>query len=280
MAGRATRRPRGSVSYAEPNLRDKMRRPTKDLVDAVGADDRLQLVRVEEVKREGTDAEKGRIRTVILKREDHGEDTDTGWKNLPLPCDGERPSSIGSIEPPSPSKKNFSTKSPLNASLATNKEHTDHGALRKGSLHSSSVGGSTIAALVTGSHRARERGRDSLGVEMGETKELIELHTSFQSEGVAGHDSSALARPSRRHSSVAKRPNPKSLGATAAGSVAKQEDQRKESMLSSTIKGEGQADSTIGARGVKSVGRLQKAALEMHSSRAERSASRRRSMML
>ncbi|KAF4123754.1 Shugoshin C terminus [Geosmithia morbida] len=32
---RGSRRSRGVVSYAEPNLRDKMRRPTKDLVDAV-----------------------------------------------------------------------------------------------------------------------------------------------------------------------------------------------------------------------------------------------------
>lgn len=32
---RPSRRSRGIVSYAEPNLRDKMRRPTKDLVDAV-----------------------------------------------------------------------------------------------------------------------------------------------------------------------------------------------------------------------------------------------------
>ena len=33
--GRASRRLRGSVSYAEPNLRDKMRRPGKAMVDAV-----------------------------------------------------------------------------------------------------------------------------------------------------------------------------------------------------------------------------------------------------
>lgn len=32
---RTSRRSRGVVSYAEPNLRDKMRRPTKDMVDAV-----------------------------------------------------------------------------------------------------------------------------------------------------------------------------------------------------------------------------------------------------
>lgn len=34
-AARPSRRARASVSYAEPNLRDKMRRPTKELVDAI-----------------------------------------------------------------------------------------------------------------------------------------------------------------------------------------------------------------------------------------------------
>lgn len=35
---RPTRRPRGTISYVEPNLRDKMRRPTNELVDAVVTD--------------------------------------------------------------------------------------------------------------------------------------------------------------------------------------------------------------------------------------------------
>ena len=35
---RPSRRSRGAVSYAEPNLRDKMRRPTKELVDAVAGE--------------------------------------------------------------------------------------------------------------------------------------------------------------------------------------------------------------------------------------------------
>ena len=43
--GRASRRSRGSVSYAEPSLRDKMRRPTKELVDAVGAEERARQAR-------------------------------------------------------------------------------------------------------------------------------------------------------------------------------------------------------------------------------------------
>lgn len=280
ISGRATRRPRGSVSYAEPNLRDKMRRPTKDFVDAVGADDRLQLVKVEEVKRVGSDAEKGGIKTVIVKREDPGEDTDTAWKNLPLLCDGERPSSQGSIEPLNPSKTKSSTNSQLPASVATDTGHSDHGAHRKEDLKSSSISGSTIAALVAGSHKARKRERDSLDETTGEPKELIESHTSSPIDHMAGQDSSVPPRPSRRHSSVVKRPNPKSLGATAADSAAKGGDQKRENMLNSMVKGEGQADNTIEARGVKSIGRLQKSALEMNSSRAERSASRRRSMML
>ncbi|KAL2362828.1 hypothetical protein RJZ56_004258 [Blastomyces dermatitidis] len=39
---RPPRRSRGSISYAEPNLRDKMRRPTKELVDAVSGDVRFR----------------------------------------------------------------------------------------------------------------------------------------------------------------------------------------------------------------------------------------------
>lgn len=39
---RPSRRARGAVSYAEPNLRDKMRRPTKDLIDAVAREERAR----------------------------------------------------------------------------------------------------------------------------------------------------------------------------------------------------------------------------------------------
>ncbi|KAI1961010.1 hypothetical protein LOZ58_003496 [Ophidiomyces ophidiicola] len=35
---RQSRRSRGPISYAEPNLRDKMRRPTEELIDAVGSE--------------------------------------------------------------------------------------------------------------------------------------------------------------------------------------------------------------------------------------------------
>ena len=89
-AGRTTRRPRGSVSYTEPNLRDKMRRPTKELVDAVGADERIQ--RAASVKAENEKGvengvaseratEKEKIRTVVIKKEDETA-WPAAWKSL------------------------------------------------------------------------------------------------------------------------------------------------------------------------------------------------------
>lgn len=87
-AGRNSRRARGSVSYAEPNLRDKMRRPTKDLVDAVGADERVQ--RAASAKPEGSKSESEDangiepnkvIRTVVIKKEDARSDS-ASWKSL------------------------------------------------------------------------------------------------------------------------------------------------------------------------------------------------------
>jgi hypothetical protein len=54
-ASRSTRRPRSTISYVEPNLRDKMRRPTNELVDAVVADRfrRMSSSQVEESDRDG-----------------------------------------------------------------------------------------------------------------------------------------------------------------------------------------------------------------------------------
>ena len=84
--GRASRRARGSVSYAEPNLRDKMRRPGKELVDAVGVDERVQraasvkaetMEGIEGEKMEGeseSTAAKPKVRTVVIKREEELEE--------------------------------------------------------------------------------------------------------------------------------------------------------------------------------------------------------------
>ncbi|TAQ84756.1 hypothetical protein B7494_g6913 [Chlorociboria aeruginascens] len=48
IEARPSRRTRPSVSYAEPNLRDKMRRPTKELVDAVIPENHRTSIKIEE----------------------------------------------------------------------------------------------------------------------------------------------------------------------------------------------------------------------------------------
>lgn len=71
---RPSRRARGAVSYAEPNLRDKMRRPTKDLIDAVAGDNK--------VIRTGSVVETDGNPTTITKFKTEPE-TEQSWKEIP-----------------------------------------------------------------------------------------------------------------------------------------------------------------------------------------------------
>jgi hypothetical protein len=68
---RPSRRNRTAVSYAEPNLRDKMRRPTKEMLDAVAGEGKY--ARRSSVAEQAPD-------TARTKRESSTEDS---WKNLP-----------------------------------------------------------------------------------------------------------------------------------------------------------------------------------------------------
>ncbi|KAA8564850.1 hypothetical protein EYC84_010621 [Monilinia fructicola] len=68
---RPSRRARGSISYAEPNLRVKMRRPGKEFVNAVTADGKVRATRVE--------GEAGPATTSKIKVEPESEDN---WQRL------------------------------------------------------------------------------------------------------------------------------------------------------------------------------------------------------
>lgn len=76
-ASRPSRRARGAVSYAEPNLRDKMRRPTKELVDAVARD--------QKAARENALKVEDRITTdqVRIKSEPGMIEGEDAWKSMP-----------------------------------------------------------------------------------------------------------------------------------------------------------------------------------------------------
>lgn len=80
--GRASRRQRGAISYTEPNLRDKMRRPTKDLVDAVGTGERQQQTsNVNSENNQVSGAVAVNMRTVFVKREPDTDDS-VKWKSV------------------------------------------------------------------------------------------------------------------------------------------------------------------------------------------------------
>ncbi|KAI9794799.1 MAG: hypothetical protein M1816_002927 [Peltula sp. TS41687] len=95
--GRPSRRPRAVINYAQPNLRDKMRRPTKELVDAVTGEGKSQQQK-NQLKREDGLSEldervgsNSRPRSPAIKREeeeeeeedgDHGLSSSSPWKDL------------------------------------------------------------------------------------------------------------------------------------------------------------------------------------------------------
>lgn len=173
--GRLSRRSRSSVSYAEPSLRAKMRRPTKELVDAVGADERIQRAVSAKPEVEKTDdecdglfdkpADKPKARMVVIKKED-GTIESTDWKTLPQATD----LLLGRPEPTSPLQHKTSTNdsaADLPASVITDRRrrasilpsahnessYKPDGQPTSGQSRSTSTSDSTVAALVTGSKK-------------------------------------------------------------------------------------------------------------------------------
>ncbi|RDW62797.1 hypothetical protein BP5796_11099 [Coleophoma crateriformis] len=135
-AQRPSRRARGAVSYAEPNLRDKMRRPTKELVDAVAREEarRTASIKLEDEVQ----------RAIKIKAE---PETDDAWKSLPMQ------SSIP-VEAGSP----LSGKTPptiLPSGLISHRKRRES-SLQQGEAEQQRPGsGGAISALLAGTRRSR-----------------------------------------------------------------------------------------------------------------------------
>ncbi|KAJ9605371.1 hypothetical protein H2200_010028 [Cladophialophora chaetospira] len=87
--GRGSRRARPAVSYAEPNLRDKMRRPGKELVGAVEGLEKnkenppsVKGASVDRAKSEDVRTDDDKCRVIKIKQERYTE-PDERWKELP-----------------------------------------------------------------------------------------------------------------------------------------------------------------------------------------------------
>lgn len=279
--GRASRRQRGSVSYAEPNLRDKMRRPTKELTDAVGADERLQHNKTIKVEGEATEAEPvitgeapSKMRTVTVKREptaDEGLD----WRAIPMKK-GESDRDTLRAEAPSPlGNKAPAAKADLPSSVVTERRRRPS-TLERDKLTGEggqqvSGAGSAIAALMTDNPKARSRETNASADKLkqtsksSETPEVYEIQRSSpvdpdNATSKAREPKPAVGRSSRRHSSIS--------DDRIKDAMARRAERRKEIAAKPDLQNVRSAATLAVESGVGLQGR------------GERAASRRRSMML
>ncbi len=296
--GRASRRPRGSVSYAEPNLRDKMRRPTKDLVDAVGAEERA---RQEGAKREGSvtflwsGSDRPKLSTDAIKQE---EDNDAvlAWKMKPVE-DTQGQQLREKAETTSPlGKKAQGPAIELPASVITDRRRRASTFSKsndeKGPVQATSGAASAIAALSASSTGRSKRRDEDKGLRESEIEEVIpdagERTSIFDFTGSSPEDlgkkssskeEGEIAKPtrtSRRHSTISS-----SLDSGRYGPITVSRKPERRTDAASALGGEeevgtGKAD----LKSAKSVGGLGTGSAEEVLGRGERAASRRRSMML
>lgn len=280
--GRASRRPRGSVNYAQPNLRDKMRRPTKELVDAVGAEERARMAKAED------DASNP---VLIKQEEDADADVLPTWKtNAPETDQGRRP------EPTSPLGNKIGA-ADLPASVITERRRrTIVPALQEGVIDPmklTSGAASAIAALTAGTQRLKRRGEEeeepSGDIEKREqTREPTERMSIYDFTGSSPVEPSGMnasdagqeelaktTRSSRRHSSVPASSEPRK----GSIMISRRGDRRRETLVVAqpAERPETEEGQMSGTRSVLELGAE---SAEAAVGRGDRAASRRRSMMI
>ena len=241
-AARPSRRARSAVNYAEPSLVAKMRRPGKQLVDAISGlqDPRRAMSVMGERKAPGS------AKTVIIKLEPEDDDA---WKSLPAADEGEAGGSpLG--------QKGSSDCS----SDAVERTGVDEPEQQQANVVPSAAS-ATISALMAGGRKRRSPQADQqqplgMGIE-ATTAKLADLDVYDFKDPSSPADAGGKGPPAvkershRRHSSVPKNLGAKDLGfrGDAAAGTAPEPSRRSVSV----------------AAGV---------------GRSERAASRRRSMML
>ena len=276
--GRASRRPKGSVNYAQPNLRDKMRRPTKELVDAVGAEERARILK----------AEGDTLKSVFIKQEEGAANALPTWKTLASNDD-----KTTRLDPASPLGNKLGAANSPASVITERRRRTFVPALHDDAIDPvkpASGAASAIAALRAGIQRSKrqEEEEPSRDVEKGEqTEEPMERTSIYEFTGSSPVDPSgnavsdtgqeALAkavRSSRRHSSVPASAEP------GKGSImiSRRGDRRRETLVA---RESGESEQKAGQIGrTKKVLSLDARDGDATAGRGERAASRRRSMMI
>lgn len=281
---RPSRRTRAGINYAEPNLRDKMRRPTKELVDAVAGEGKFQQKNL--LKREdGLSEQEERVRSsnrprslVIKREEEQGSSSSTSWKDLPSAS-----RSLGNL---SESTKRTEGES---LSLGANKGGSRSPTEEAGSHRRSSSGSQiAISALMARAGSRRSTIKD-LGNQASSSPEhsshasnTLDLSGSSTLEGNSPPDLASTRLP-RRHSTIG---NPSSSNASQQSSSDKSRPKLGHRRSQTTLDGKtsplspGQApEEDVGnSKSVK--GHTRSSSTGQTVGALERAAARRRSMML
>ncbi|KZF25550.1 hypothetical protein L228DRAFT_258956 [Xylona heveae TC161] len=233
--GRAARRQRAAVSYAEPSLRAKMRRPSGALTDAVGAEKRRR--QEEEAKRlksydgvqdDNTTHEHNEKRSLeFLRRDDQAEPARSYQVS-----EAEGHNTANGTDPASPlSKKTPAITEELPPTVVTERRRrssamhrysgtSEQSAETEAVLPTSSTGGATIAALMNGSRNTKtktseaRRKTDASALEHQHPSDNIDIYAFSESAHPAHPEPTEIegkSAPSRRHSSanLAAAPPPK-----------------------------------------------------------------------
>lgn len=280
---RPSRRARGAVSYAEPNLRDKMRRPTKDLTDAVARDDKTH-------HRAGSVKQEEGVMCMDVKIKEEPKDD---WNEMPA-------ASSATVEG-SPLRCKASLSDSLPSSITTHRKRRES-LLNQAEPENHVAGsGTAIAALLAETRKVkaavREKGKEidrahsSDAITNGMSKmEIYEFKdpSSYTHVTRDTKENKPPGRVSRRHSTMPHEPTPEDSEASDLEVTRKQEthpSRRRQSSLamksSSSRNDPPSKDMNGGERGVKrstsTVGTGETVTAE---SRNERISARRRSMML
>lgn len=171
---RTARRARAQVSYAEPNLVSKMRRPNKNLVDAVISEGKRQENANAETgsSLSNSDSEKSKMRTVIVQRENSGVD----WNQPPAAADMNGNSPLGQ-------KGSASSRRPV--------EPPDISRSENKASHITNTGSKDLEASAIAAASKRKRDRAAIDERVGDTVEKLESLTVYDfnetsPESVAG----------------------------------------------------------------------------------------------
>ena len=279
---RGSRRSRGSVSYAEPNLRDKMRRPTKELIDAVSAGERSR--QATNVKWEADLSSLEANLAGLQIKQGMTSDAQPVWRTKPVQ-ESKSQQERQRTETSSPlGKKATSPAGALPASVVTDRRRGSSSLAQRGDDKGGPALGTgsatAIAALSTAGQRQRSRDGQLEGfdrVSNAASQDRIEQASifDFTSSSPEPHDKVGTEgsvdkpiRMSRRHSSV-----------TAMG------EHGKGSLRISRRKRDSVVDPTDGEARVEGGPRLRHAQSAMDlegdpGGSQGRAASRRRSMMI